>query len=95
MSTTTGACSGASGSQLQREVERDHNIQCEDLSDVVSVEEFKKKCGELYEDVCAGHVMRGAASEDHVTEGTLIDLVQQEIAEACKSVFKAIIIFLM
>ena len=56
--------------------ERDHDVQCDDVSALVSVAEFKRMCAELYEDVCmSAHVTQGT---DHVTSDP------HGVAETCK-----------
>ena len=69
---------------------KDYDIQCDDASDPVSVSDFKKRCRELYDDICGGeHVSQGEA---HVT-------YPKEIIEICKSVnlciFFVVVIFLV
>lgn len=71
--STNSSFPSTSSSQFQ--LEKYSNIQCDDLSDLVSVGEFKKRCGELHAAVW-NHVTDNASDADHVGE--------VEIAEACK-----------
>ena len=66
----------AAGSVYSR-LEKDYEIQCDDASDLVSVTDFKRRCGELYHDVVGAHV---SSEEDHVT-------FPPEIAAICKYVY--------
>ena len=61
---------------------KDYDIQCDDLSDLVSVKDFKETCSKLYQDILATHVTRDTQSGDHMT-GDAQD-VEAEIT--CKSV---------
>ena len=72
MSATLASSSAAA----YHRVARDYEIQCDDVSDLVSVSEFKKRSGRLREEIFADHVIQ---AEDHDT--------QLEIAETCRSVF--------
>ena len=53
---------------------KDYDIQCEDVSHLVKVSEFKKRCRELYDDVVGAHV---SGDSDHVT-------YPPDIAEMCR-----------
>ena len=66
----------AAGSVHSR-LEKDYEIQCDDASDLVSVADFKRRCGELYHDVVGAHV---SSEDDHVT-------FPPEIAAICKYVY--------
>lgn len=63
-----------SSSTSQFQQEKYSNIQCDDLSDLVSVGEFKKRCEELYPAIW-NHVTDNAGDGDHVGD---------EVTEACK-----------
>ena len=78
MSGRAPASSAFPGTSRSRQVyiKKDYNIQSDDLSDLVSVDEFKKRCAELCGEVLLDHV---TASDDHVINDVAI-------AEACKSV---------
>jgi hypothetical protein len=65
--------------------ERDYDIQCDDLSDLLSVKDFKETCSELYQEILATHVTHDTPSGGHVTGHT--QDMESEITEACKSVF--------
>lgn len=66
--STSSSFPATSGSRFQ--LERDYDIQCDDLSPLVPVSEFKKRCVELY-----------GTFGDHVTDEYIS---QTQIAEACK-----------
>lgn len=70
---TNSSFPSTSSSQFQ--LEKYSSIQCDDLSDLVSVDEFKKRCGELHSAVW-NHVTDNGSGGDHVSE--------VETAEACK-----------
>ena len=63
---------------------KDYDIHCDDLSDLVSVKDFKETCSKLYQDILATHVTRDTQSGDHVTGDAHAQEMKTEIA--CKSV---------
>jgi snRNA-activating protein complex subunit 3 len=63
--------------------ERDYDIQCDDLSDLLSVKDFKETCSELYQEILATHVTHDTPSGGHVTGHT--QDMESEITEACNT----------
>ena len=61
MSGSSSTLSGLRGGQC--EVEKDHDIQCDDLTELVSVAEFKEKCREIYRDIFEDHLMEVSGTE--------------------------------
>ena len=58
---------------FRHQIERDYSIQCEDVSELLSVAQFKQRCRDLSEELTT-HVIRDESEAD------------LEIAGACKSV---------
>lgn len=61
MSGSSSTLSGLHGGQ--QEVEKDHDIQCDDVTELVSVSEFKERCRELHREIFEDHVMEVSGTE--------------------------------
>lgn len=68
----TSSSSQVDEQPFSHQIEKDYSIQCDDVSELVSVAEFKHKCREFSEEVSTTHVIQ--------------EEVDREITEACKSV---------
>lgn len=74
MSASSSTSSASGERQFFHQIERDYSIQCDDVSALVSVADFKQRCRELREAVFTTHVTQDDSEPE------------REIAEACKSV---------